>query len=286
MLEKPPKKVGLSACGAMVRHHDRERFLTCLFAPAERREALFALYAFNLEVAKTAEVVSEPMLGQIRLQWWRESLAGAYEGSPREHEVVTPLAEAIRRYALAAEPFERLIDAREADLDPEPPASLAELEAYAEATSASLIELALCVLQAPDRPATNVIEAGRRIGIAWALVGLLRAVPFHARHKRLYLPEDLIEAEGLSVADLFELRSSPALTAVVRRVAIAAESHLEGLVSRWPGRRSLPALLPATLARVHLRRLRLAGYDPFEPRVERGGASAWHIALAALIGRV
>ena len=65
----------LSYCAQEVRRHDRARYLSSLFAPDERREDLFALYAFNLEVAKTAEVVSEPMLGQIRLQWWREAIA-------------------------------------------------------------------------------------------------------------------------------------------------------------------------------------------------------------------
>ena len=69
-----------------MRHHDRDRFQTALFAPAERREALFALYAFNYEIARVREAVREPMLGQIRLQWWREAIAAAYAGEPpRRH---------------------------------------------------------------------------------------------------------------------------------------------------------------------------------------------------------
>ena len=279
------RKVGLSACGALLRCHDRERFLSCLFAPAERRDALFALYAFNHEVAKTAEVVSEPMLGQIRLQWWRDSLDGITVGEPREHEVVTPLAAAIKRYALPMSPFERLIDAREADLEPQPMADQSALETYAEATSSSLIELALRVLHAPDPPTPRELEAGRCIGIAWALVGLLRAVPFHAQHKRLYLPQDLVDAEGLDVAALFELKSSRSLAAVVRHVAQRAKAQLDDGQVR-PNRRSLPALLPATLAKGHLRRLRRADYDPFDPGVSQSEASAWPLALAWLIGRL
>jgi len=102
----------LSYAAVEVRRQDHERFLTALFAPPEHREALFALYAFNLEVAKTAEVVSEPMIGQIRLQWWRETLAGIYEQNrARRHQVAEPLAEAIAGAGLGRDHFERLLRA-------------------------------------------------------------------------------------------------------------------------------------------------------------------------------
>src|SRR3982750_3043368 len=98
---------------------------------ADRREGLFALYAFNHEVAKTREVVSEPILGQIRLQWWRDGIAAAYEGSPPRHAVLDPLAEAGARHALSRDRFDTLIEARETDLTGEPPADRAALLAYA-----------------------------------------------------------------------------------------------------------------------------------------------------------
>ena len=141
------------------------------------------------------------------------------------------------------------------------------------------------MLHAPDEPDIASSEAGKRVGIAWALIGLLRAVPFHARQKRLYLPQDLVDAEGLNRADLFELRSSPALAAIVRQVAAAAQAHLEARGRGRPPRRSLTALLPASLARGHLRRLRRVGYDPFDPRLETTRSAVWRLALAALLGR-
>src|SRR3546814_19077229 len=82
-----------------------------------QREHLFALYAFNHEVAKTAEVVSEPLIGRIRLQWWRECLDGIYDGAARQHEVVQPLAEAIAARQLPPALLEAIIDARELALD-------------------------------------------------------------------------------------------------------------------------------------------------------------------------
>ncbi len=264
-----------------MRRYDRDRFLTALFAPGEHREAIFTLYAFNHEVAKTREVVSEAALGRIRLQWWRESIAAIYAGeSRRRHEVVEPLAAAVRRYALPRETFERMIDARESDLENGPPDSLAALERYVDATAGSVVSLALRVLGGAGEEAAAAAHA---VGIAYGLAGLLRAVPFHARAKRLYLPSDLSAAAGLRPErDLFELRSSPELCRVVAQLAEFATAHLsavEGAAAALPPT-ALPALLPAALARADLARLKRAGYDPFARAVRipdpwRGWRLTW-----------
>jgi phytoene synthase len=271
----------------LVRQHDRDRFLTALFAPAERREALLALYAFNFEVAKTREVVQEALLGHIRLQWWREAIGEIYGGGPvRRHEVVDPLAETIRRFALSRDCFDRLIAARAADLDDAPPADLAALERYAEETSGGLVRLALEILDARDAAS---VEAGRHVGIAWALTGTIRALPAQARMRRRTLPADLVATYRLNERDFFELRSSPALAAIVARIAHAAREHLaaahgsRGRISR----RARPALLLATLAKAYLRRLAKAGYDPFAPRLTQPDPLAsWRLGLAMITGPV
>src|SRR5512134_2813208 len=118
----------LSDCAALVRRVDYDRYLAALFAPAAARERLFALYAFNHEIAKVRETVSEPMLGQIRLQWWREAIASIYDGKPRPHAVVDALAEAVAERHPPRAGFEALIDAREFDLAGRAPATLPELE--------------------------------------------------------------------------------------------------------------------------------------------------------------
>lgn len=277
----------LSAVARFVRRHDHDRFLTALFAPRARRESLFALYAFNYEVAKTAEVVSEPILGQIRLQWWRERLDDIFAGAPpASHEVLEPLAAAIRAHKLTRAHFDRVVAAREWDLAGEPPPSLAALEAYAEDSSARLVWLALEVLNERSEEAG---EAGRSVGLAYALGGLLRAIPFHARSRRLFLPRDLCAAEGLDPErDVFALRPSPALRRVAEQVAAAAAQHLAAarlLRPRLPAA-ALPALLPATLAAADLARLKRARYDPFEPRYAVPDPwRSWRLSLAAFGGR-
>src|SRR5262245_60576664 len=100
-------------CPDHVRRFDRDRYLMALFAPADRRDDLFALYAFNVEVARIRELIREPMMGLMRLQWWRDAIAEIYAGSERRHQVAQPLAAVVRRRGLSREHFDRLLDARE-----------------------------------------------------------------------------------------------------------------------------------------------------------------------------
>lgn len=271
----------------LMRARDRDRFLTTLFAPADARDSLLALYAFNYEIARAREMVREPVLGQMRLQWWRESIAAIYEGGPvRRHEVVEPLAAAIRGRGLPRTHFDRLIDAREADFLAEPPADLAALEAYAEATGAPLVLLALETLAVRGKAAA---AAGRALGTAYALAGLLRAVPFHAAAKRLYLPSDRLAARGLDPErTIFAQKGAPALSEVAAEIAARARAHLDVARAqrRDLPRRAVPALLPALVASRALRRLERAGHDPFAPELRRqDGGLGLALALAAARGR-
>ncbi|SMH60048.1 phytoene/squalene synthase family protein [Azospirillum agricola] len=257
----------LSYCGREVRKYDNDHFLAGLFAPADRREALFALHAFNLEIAKTREVVSEPIMGQMRLQFWRDGIEAVYgDGPVPRHAVMDPLAEAARSLGLSRALFDRLIDAREADLDDTPPADLTCLVNYAEVTGAPLVQLALEILGVRDEAA---MAAGRHVGIAYALAGILRAVPFLARQHRQLLPADLMARQGARSHDLFELRSTPELRPVVGDVALVARKHLGEArkLRRSVPRAAVPALLPAVLAELHLGVLAREGNDPFAPRV-------------------
>ncbi len=275
----------LGYCGEELRRYDHDRYLTCLFAPRAARAHLFALYAFNLEVAKTPEVVSEAMLGQIRLQWWRESIEGVFAGNPRHHEVVEPLARAVAERGLTRDHFERLIDAREADLSQEPPGSLAALEVYAEATSATLVWLALEVLGARDEASRR---AGRSLGVAWSYIGLLRALPFHAARRQLYLPQDLMAEAGLEPTEVFAGRSSPALRAVAHRIAVEAEGHLGEARSGGGGlpRAAGPALLLGCLADGYLALLAKVDHDLFDARLQAPQpGKAWRLLWATLSGR-
>ncbi len=217
----------LSPAAALVRRHDRDRYQTALFAPAARREALFALYAFNHEIARVREAVSQPVLGRIRLQWWRETIAAIYAGGPaRRHPVAEALAATIRERGLTRAYLDRLIEAREADFSEEPPAALAVLEDYAEGTSSQLLYLALEALGVRDPPA---VEAGRHVGIAYALAGLLRAMPLWAPRGRPIVPLDIAARHSLEPEETATRQGTPAVRTVVAEIAAAARGHLRAV---------------------------------------------------------
>lgn len=274
----------LSHCAREVRREDRDRYLSALFAPDGEREALFALYAFNVEIARAREVVAEPVLGEIRLQWWRDALGGLYGGQCLAHPVVEALGRAIAAHGLKRAGFERMIDARTADLSPEPPADMAALEAYAGASSGALMELALECLAAAT---PNARRAAQAAGIAYALTGLLRAVPFHARRKCLILPFDRSRAAGLDPQSVFDLRPSAPLAQVVREVGELALRHLAEArqAARGLPVRAWAALLPAALVAGDLARLRRKDWNPFASAAVSGGIGRQARLSWARIGR-
>jgi phytoene synthase len=250
------------ACGEQARANDRERFLCSLFASEPARSDLWALLAFNVEIARTRETVSEPTLGEIRLQWWREAIDAAYAGNARPHPVLRALTAAIGRAHPPRERFERLLHVRQHDLYDEAIPDMAALEDYAEATSGELSILALAFLGVEDPVAC---KAARQVGTAWALTGLVRATPFLARGRRLLLPADLLTAGNVSPESVFQGRPDPGLRSVLRAVAERVRTLLceARAVRRAVPRTALPALLPARLADRHLARLEAADFDVF-----------------------
>src|SRR5262249_49761254 len=239
----------------------------------------------NLEVAKTRELVREPMMGLMRLQWWRDCVADIYAGNERRHQVVQPLAAAISRHRLERGLFDRLIDAREDDLGGGPPSDRTGMVDYVEATAGGLGLLAAQVLGGAEGQAAVAVRA---VCIAWGMTGLLRAVPFHARHGRIHLPQSDMEAHGLETRDILEQRGSAALAGVVRAVALEARRQLaagRALGDAVP-RRLMPVSLLRTLAAGQLRRLDDVGYDVHALGLEEPPPGRiWRLLWARLRGR-
>lgn len=269
----------LSYCGGEARRYDNDRFLTALFAPARAQEALFALITFNYEIARTRETASEPTLGLMRLQWWRDAVAACYgEGPLPLHPVLEPLAAAVRDFDLSRELLEALIDAREADMDDEPPHTLADLERYAETTSAPLHRLTLETLGVRDDAA---MAAAGDAATAYALSGILRATAVMARRGRVLLPSAVLETHGCRRRSILEGAPSDELAACVADVGGRAAARLQAAraARRKIPKAARPALLPAVLAGLALRRLAEAGWAPFSSAALM--PSPWrHVALA------
>src|SRR5215510_1224982 len=246
-------------CEGLVRAADKDRFLTTLFVPAEHRNALLALYAFNLEIARVREVVREALAGEIRLQWWSDALEDRGEG----HPVAAALLATIARYQLPLEPFQALLDARRFDLYDEPMRTLADLEAYAEGASAGLIVLATRIL-------VGGIDTGaltRHAGLAHAIAGLLAAFAIHAARGQLFVPLDILARHGATREHVAGRQATPQLRAALAELRAHARQHLfeaQRLLAAAPAA-VMPALLPVALAGPTLARMERRGYDPFTP---------------------
>jgi phytoene synthase len=248
----------LAACEATVRRHDPDRYFSALFAPADRRRFLFVLYAFNYEVARIGERSREPMMGAIRLEWWRETVMQARDGRPRTHPVAIGLAEVLSEHALPEELFEALLDAREFDIAADSFADVGELERYCDATSSGLMRIAASVLNSDSNGDTYLKHAGS----AYAITGLLRAIPFHAVRGKLYLPRDLFEAEGLTPGDVIAGRCDGSLKRVVLELSSVARRHIQSARAAVHDRPEGIAALPAALAPLYLNQIGKSGFNP------------------------
>jgi phytoene synthase len=265
----------LSLLGDDVRRLDRDRFLTVLFAPSARREALFGLYAFNIELSQVASQVREPLLGRIRLQWWADNLDAIGRGEAAQpHPVLLALAASIGRQERSLQRCLLSVRARERDLEAEPFADLPSFLAYAGDTAGAITAAALEILGVP---ADLAAAAGLPAGTAFAIAGLLRSVAYAAGQGRLLLPRDLLDSCGIPPEDVLSGRAGAKLAAVVRPLCEEARRCL-GQARRL--RRDIPrsaisALLVARLADGYLTALAGVGHDVSAGRwAERRGGVA------------
>jgi phytoene synthase len=232
----------MTPIAALVRQQDPDRFLAALFAPPERREALLVLCAFNHELARAREVVSQPMLALIRLQWWREVV----EGARRRHEVAGPLGEALDSGALLARDLLDMIAAREAEAEEAMP-DLASWRAFVAGGAGGLAVAAGRLLGATDADLGRL----RHLGAAYGVAGQIANVPALARQQRCLLPEDVLGAHGLTPWHVLQDPgcATPALAALAQ----------DGMAMLRAGQGPFPrdviaAALPAVLARRDLHR--------------------------------
>ncbi len=274
-------------CETLVRTQDPDRYYATLFAPVAHRPALFALYAFAQEIARVRDAVSSPLPGEIRLQWWRDALANEARGDVLANPVAAALDDAIARYRLPRAALSSLIDARVFDLYDDPMPSVGDLEGYLGETSSILVRLASMILA--DGGELGPADAAGHAGVAYGIVGLLRALPWHARRGQLYIPRDMLERNGVTRDDVVLGRGGPGFVAALADMRALARSHFAAADAL---RSSVPAAVRSSylvlaLARGDLRAMERPGYDPFRTVVARPAwrtiATLW---LASLKARV
>jgi len=271
-----------AACIELVRRHDPDRYFSVLFAPKDVRLYLIALYAFNYEIARVGETVREPMMGEIRLAWWRETVEGARAGNPRRHDVAEALAALLGQFDLPQELFDAMIDARSFDVSPDTFAHVGALEAYGAATVGALMQLVARVVGGGERHDAQAREAG----IAYALTGVLRAIPHHALRKKLYLPMDLLNTVNLSPDEIFAGQGGERLKAVMAQLSLRAQDHLKAARKFGRPKRALAALLPVALVPAYLKCMARPGFEAFRHPAQISQArKQWALLSAATRGK-
>jgi phytoene synthase len=271
-------------CDSLARAHDRDRWLAGLFAPAAARPHLAALTAFSYEVGRLREIVREPLAGEMRLQWWRDALMTPGRSAGAGHPVAEALNDTIARFDLPKQAFDDLLAARVFDLYDDPMPDWDQFEGYCAETCSALFRLAALVLGDGGDP--GGAEAAGHGGLAYAAVGLLRALPLTSARGQVFLPADLLKRHAVSRDDIVARRDGAGLRAALAELRGLARRRLEealALARRVP-RPAAAAFTPLAVLPLYLARMERPSYAPFATIVEapqwRRQWALWRMAQA------
>jgi 15-cis-phytoene synthase len=273
-------KAAAEFCADLVRSHDFSHYASTLFVPAEPRRALLALYGFNVEISRVREQVSQPLPGEMRLQWWTDMLAGEGHGGVEGNPVTAELLLAIRTWRLPVERLSRLIDERQFDLYNDPMPTMAALEGYINDTSSALFSLAAGIagLQSPE-----IEHLARHAGLAQGMAQVIAALPLDASRRQLFVPLQLLEQHGSGMEEVFAGKQTPTLRAALNQLIGEARGHLDTAFTLLAGAppEVRPVFLPLKLVARDLERLSRADNDPFVPQVTSRFRTLWTLWRAS-----
>ncbi len=267
-------------CADLVRSHDFARYASTLFVPSEQRRALLAIYAFNVEISRVHEQVSQPLPGEMRLQWWTDMLAGAGHGGVEGNPVAAELKLAIRNFRLPADRLSRLIDEHQFDLYNDPMPTMAALEGYINDTSCALFSLGAGT---SGRQSDEIEHLACHAGLAQGIVQVVAALPLDVARRQLFVPLQLLQHHGSGMEEVFAGKETPKARAALDQLIADAGEHLKtafALLASVP-REVRPIFLPLVLVRRDLQRMSRADSDPFMPYVASRLRTLWTLWRAA-----
>jgi len=267
-------------CAELVRAHDFVRYASTLFVPAAQRRALLAVYAFNVEISRVREQVSQPLPGEVRLQWWTDMLAGMEHGGVEGNPVAAELLLAVRSWRLPVERLSRLIDEHQFDLYNDPMPTMAALEGYINETSSALFSLGAGIA---GQQSDEIEHLARHAGLAQGMAQVMAALPLDASRRQLFVPLQLLESHGSGMEEVFAGKQTPKLRAALDQLISEAQVHLKtafALLANAPPE-VRPVFLPLALVRRDLERMSRADSDPFMPRVHSRFRTLWTLWRAS-----
>ena len=267
-------------CAELVRSHDFARYASTLFVPAPQRRALLAVYAFNVEISRVRDQVSQPLPGEMRLQWWTDMLAGSGHGGVEGNPVAAELLLAIRNHRLPVERLSRLIDEHQFDLYNDPMPTMAALEGYIDNTSCALFSLGAAI---SGRLSGEIEHLARHAGLAQGIAQVVAALPLDAARRQLFVPLQVLDSHGSGMEEVFAGKETPKLRAALDQLIAEGRGHLKTafalLASSPPEVR--PVFLPLALVRRDLQRMSRADADPFLPQPSSRLRTLWTLWRAS-----
>ncbi len=267
-------------CAELVRSHDFARYASTLFVPPAQRRALLALYAFNVEITRIREQVSQPLPGEVRLQWWTDMLAGAGHGGIEGNPVAAELLLVVRNARLPVERLSRLIDEHQFDLYNDPMPTMAALEGYIGDTSSVLFSLAARIA---GEQSAEIEHLARHAGLAQGMAQVIAALPRDALRRQLFVPAQVLAQHGCGTEEVFAGKQTPKLRAALDQLIGEAHDHLAtafALLADAPPQ-VRPVFLPLALVRRDLEGMSRADNDPFVPRAASRLATLWTLWRAS-----
>jgi phytoene/squalene synthetase len=159
--------------------NDPDRYLLSLFVSnGAQRLVVAAFDELNIEIARLRDTIDTPHMGFIRLQWWKDEIKKIYAGEKfAPHQVLQDLAGALLPYQISPEDVHQLIIAREADFEEY---DSFDIYAYARNIHAPLLKIKAKILG--EAQSTDALAEG------FALIGLLRAIPFYRARSQVLVP--------------------------------------------------------------------------------------------------
>jgi phytoene synthase len=224
--------------------------------------------------------VSQPLPGEVRLQWWTDMLAGAGHGGVEGNPVAAELKLAIRSFRLPAERLSRLIDEHQFDLYNDPMPTMAALEGYINDTSTALFSLAAGIA---GRQSDDIEHLARHAGLAQGIAQVIAALPLDAARRQLFVPLQLLQQHGSGMEEVFAGKEIPKLRAALDQLIAEARGHLKtafALLDNVPPE-ARRVFLPLALVRPDLQRMSRADSDPFTPHVTSRFRTLWTLWRAS-----
>ena len=240
-------------------------YYSFMFLPAERRQAITALYAFCREVDDVVDECHDLSLAQTKLEWWRQEVGRVYNGTPT-HPVGHALKDVIKGFRLPQEQLLEIIDGMAMDLSQTRYLDFKGLQLYCYRVASVVGLLAAEIFGYQDR---QTLKYAHDLGLAFQLTNIIRDVGEDARRGRIYLPIEDLQRFNVPAKDLLEARYSEQFRALMAFQAERAEKFYDQAFAQLPAvdrKAQRPGLVMAAIYRTLLREIARDGFMVLDRR--------------------